>query len=256
MIGIGGIIGDICGKPYTYNNVKGENFDIFEKAKGIGDKSILIWAQMFWIINGGNLEDTLRYFVGKYPRYGYSSQFFRWATGGSNKKNNNLDCCDVIRAIPSMFCNKNSYLIERDVKKVIETVNTNEKVINAGKAFANAMFFARIGIKKENIKNQIEKEFKYNLHKKLDEIKGSHLFSSSVEDVVPEALNCFFESENFESAIHNAIYVGGDSGSIATLAGAMAEVYYGLSLRTIDNALVHIPEELKELLNKFTLKIC
>lgn len=254
MIGLGGFIGDMCGSPYTYNNVKDKNFKIFSRTDS-SDKTILLWAEMDWLVNNGksvgDLENTLKEFVKKYPRAGYDSAFFRWATG---KDDNRIDsnACSVVRSLPLMIQGKNIIKIEKSVRDSICVTNNKEQVLHDGRAFTNAMFLAKIGIDKNNIKNKIQKDFDYELGLSVDELKNKrHPLTTDSSVIIPEALNCFFESTDFESAIHNAIYIGGDSALIATLTGALAEIYYGIPLTLIEKAMRNIPDELRDVIQKY-----
>ena len=51
--------------------------------------------------------------------------------------------------------------------------------------------------------------------------------SRSVEDLLPVAYAAFSAGDSFETCVRNAIAVGGDSPSVAALAGAFASAYYG-----------------------------
>jgi ADP-ribosylglycohydrolase len=68
---------------------------------------------------------------------------------------------------------------------------------------------------------------------------------------VPEAIICFLESHDFLSAIRNAIYIGGDSDTIAAMAASIAEAYYGIPSYIEEQMKLKLPEDFKEVIYKF-----
>lgn len=62
----------------------------------------------------------------------------------------------------------------------------------------------------------------------LASIPKDYGFEAACSRSVPQALVAFFESDGFEDAIRNAISIGGDSDTIAAIAGSVAEAAYGV----------------------------
>ena len=119
-----------------------------------------------------------------------------------------------------------------DVKKLsyaVTSVSHNHpEGIKGAEATAVAIFLALQGKTKEEIKDYIVKNY-YPLEFTLDEIRPTYTFDVSCQGSVPQALEAFFESNDFEDAIRNAISIGGDSDTIAAITGGIAEAYYGVS---------------------------
>ena len=99
--------------------------------------------------------------------------------------------------------------------------------IKGAQATALAVYLARKGASKEEIRTEITDRFAYNLDRKLDDIRGGYVFDVSCQGSVPESILAFLESENFEDAVRNAISLGGDADTMACIAGAVAHAYYG-----------------------------
>ena len=83
--------------------------------------------------------------------------------------------------------------------------------------------------RKSNAKN-----FTHPLTQTVDEIRPSYFFDVTCQGSVPQAITCALESESYEDAVRNAISLGGDSDTLAAIAGPIAEALHG------------IPDELKE----------
>ena len=106
--------------------------------------------------------------------------------------------------------------------------------VKGAQATALAVFLARNGESKQNIKREITQRFSYGLDRTLDDIRPTYRFDVSCQGSVPESIIAFLESDSFEHAVRNAISLGGDSDTMACIAGSIAEAFYG-----------GVPEEMK-----------
>jgi ADP-ribosylglycohydrolase len=64
------------------------------------------------------------------------------------------------------------------------------------------------------------------LDRTVDSIRSSYSFDVSCQGTVPEAIVAFLDSESYEDAVRNAVSLGGDSDTLACIAGGIAEAYY------------------------------
>ena len=99
------------------------------------------------------------------------------------------------------------------------------KVSKGAQAIAMAVFLARKGNSKDQIKDFISSAFDYDLNREVGKIREHYTFDVSCQGSVPEAIICFLESTDFEDAIRTAISIGGDSDTIACMAGAIAQAF-------------------------------
>jgi ADP-ribosylglycohydrolase len=99
--------------------------------------------------------------------------------------------------------------------------------IKGGCATAAAIFMARKGKSKSEIKTAISATFGYDLERTLDEIRPTYHFDVSCQGTVPQAIAAFLESADFEDAIRKAISLGGDSDTLACITGGIAQAFYG-----------------------------
>ena len=86
---------------------------------------------------------------------------------------------------------------------------------------------------------------------KLGDIRASDTFDVSCQGSVPLALEAFSESTSFEDAIRNAIFIGGDSDTIAAITGGIAEAYYGIPADIRKLALTFLDAKQLEIRNAF-----
>ena len=106
--------------------------------------------------------------------------------------------------------------------------------INGAQATAAAVFLARTGHGKEEIKAYAERKFGYDLSRTCDEIRPTYHHVESCQETVPQAITAFLESTDFEDALRTAVSLGGDSDTLAAITGSIAEAFYG------------VPEDLKQ----------
>lgn len=114
----------------------------------------------------------------------------------------------------------------REAKKSAEITHNHPEGIKGAQAIAAAVFLARYSKNKEEIKKYIEDKFGYDLKRTVKFLQETYQFDVSCQGSVPEAIICFLESSDFEDCIRTSISIGGDSDTIASMAGAIAEAFY------------------------------
>ena len=125
------------------------------------------------------------------------------------------------------------------------------KGIKGAEAIASAIYLARNHSKKKEIKVYIEKEFDYNLSRTLDEIRPGYHHVETCQESVPEAITAFLEGKNFEDVIRNAVSLGGDTDTVACIAGSIAEAFYGIPFDFIQEANSRLPKEMVDVIDQF-----
>ena len=117
----------------------------------------------------------------------------------------------------------------REVARATANVTHNHpESIKGAEATAGAIYMARSGSSKEEIKEYIEREFHYNLDRTLDEIRPGYHMDETCQRTVPEAIIAFLESKDSEDAIRNAVSLGGDTDTLGAITGSIAEAFYGI----------------------------
>ena len=142
-------------------------------------------------------------------------------------------------------------------KQYTELTHNHPEGIKGAQATASAIFLARTGKTKKEIRRFIEKSFGYNLSMTLDEIRPTYRFDESCQGTVPQAITAFLESEDFEDAIRNAISLGGDSDTLACITGGIAQAFYrGVPGFITQKVMEILGEDLRRVTTKFMEVYC
>ena len=230
----GAIIGDIIGSVYERANVKTKNFELFTAQSCFTDDTVLSAAVAEKLLRSADsvLNTAKSYamwykqYYKRYPNAGYGQMFSEWAREDrlSVRKSYGNGAAMRVSAIGFAFDDLKD--VFKEVKASCYYTHRHKEAITGAYAIAAAIFFARKGLDKDEIKKEIEKRFKYKLDFALDDIRENFVFDSRTAYTVPPAIRAFLESENYEDAIRNAVSVGGDSDTIACMTGGIAQAYY------------------------------
>ena len=268
----GSIIGDIAGSIYEYdefnNSEKGiinlekrleilTKKDLIEENCFFSDDTILTIAILDSILNGFSYYDKLKEYGLKYGteklnkpnyfEYMFSSGFTQWCKG--EKDGNSIGNGCMMRIAPIGFMFNSLEEVEENAKLATIPSHNNEKSIRAAQIISSVIYLARIGKNKEEIIKFLKNKYNINLEYNLEELQKTYLFDVSC-NVVDICLYILFLSNDYETAIRNAISIGGDTDTIACIVGGMAEALYGVPKYLIDIAKNKLPSKFNELLEK------
>ena len=251
---IGAIVGDIIGSPYEFSNIKTKDFPLFSEDSCITDDSILTIATMQALMDGGSSEDFRRnykLFGNKYDS-SYGLRFYDWLKSDDAQPYNSWGNGSAMRVSPIAWFYDDLETVEQ-VAEVSASVTHNHPLgIKGAQATASAVYLARTGKSKQEIKTYIETRYGYMLDFRLDNIRPGFAFDESCEGTVPPAIVAFLESDSFEDAIRNAVSLGGDSDTIAAITGSIAEAFYGDVIENFSRAVdVYLSSELRNVVVRF-----
>lgn len=250
---IGAIAGDIIGSVYEFDNIKTIGFPLFSRDSDYTDDTIMTVAVADWLLHGGNLVQVMRRYGREYPYPvgGYGGRFGQWLCETNPQPYNSWGNGSTMRvsAVGWMFDSLEKTL---EVAKETAVITHNHiEGIKGAQATAAAIYLARIGKSKPEIRRYIQTTFSYDLNRTCDEIRPDYFFDESCQRTVPEAIIAFLDSTDFENAIRLAVSLGGDSDTLACITGGIAEAYYGIPddfaeeiLRRLPAAFVRVIEEL------------
>jgi ADP-ribosylglycohydrolase len=223
---LGAIAGDIIGSPYEYNNVKSLDFELFTNETYFTDDSVLTVATMYALLHRTVYSKVYQHFVRIYPHRGYVGILESWINSDDLKVYNSWGNCSAMRVSPvGWYCDSIDDVLN-EAKKSAKVTHNHTEDIKGAQAVAAAVFLARTGKTKDEIKEFIISRFDYDLCRKLDEIRPLYRFNESCQGTVPEAIIAFLESTDYENAVRLAVSIGGDSDTIAAITGGIAEAYY------------------------------
>ena len=240
---IGAIAGDVIGSVYEAQTTKEKKFRLFHELGRPTDDSVLTLAVAATLL-GSTATDTaaalptasdfggrLREFGRRYPNAGYGGSFRRWfenhADSAGGAPYNSWGNGSAMRVSPVAWAfDTEAAVLDSAERSALPTHNHPEGVKGA-QAVALAVFLARTGAPKEEIRRAVSSRFGYDLDRTIDSIRPAYSFDVSCQGSVPEAIIAFLDSTDFEDAIRNAISLGGDADTQACIAGAIAEAFYG-----------------------------
>ena len=252
----GTIFGDIAGSTYEFRACKNYKFTTVPEKSHFTDDTVMTLAVASWLMKDPDdlevLVKEMQFFGNRYPKAGYGGMFRKWLVAENPKPYNSFGNGSAMRVSPCAWVAKSLdealFLAE---KSAIVTHNHPEGIKGA-QAVAAAIWMARNGSTKEEIKAYIESTFEYNLSRTIKEIKESgYDFDSTCQGSVPESIIAFLEGNDYEEVIRLAIYLGGDADTQAAIAGSIAEAFYDMPVRFIGDVEKRLDKYLLSVLNKF-----
>jgi ADP-ribosylglycohydrolase len=225
---LGAIAGDIIGSIYETRPIKTPHFyPLFDELCHPTDDTILTIALAESILYGDDFVVTLKYFYRRYPHAGYGGTFARWAHSTSCRPYNSWGNGSAMRVSPVGFAYGTLEEVLEKAKQSAAVTHNHPEGIKGAQVTASAIFLARTGKSKEEIKTFIADTFGYDLRRSLDDIRPEYVFDVSCQGTVPQAIRAFLESTDYENAVRLAISLGGDSDTLACITGGIAQAFYG-----------------------------
>ena len=264
---LGAIIGDIAGSRFEWNNNKTKKFELFTNKCRPTDDSIMSIALCKAILSfNGDYEclsesaiECMREIGRQYPRCGYGGSFYHWINDDENPlPYNSFGNGAAMRVSACGFAAESLEQAKLFADAVTRVSHNHPEGMKGAEAIATAIYLAKTGKTIPEIQKFINESY-YTLDFTLDEIREDYCFDVTCQGSTPQAIEAFLESTSFEDAIRNAISIGGDSDTIAAMAGGIAEAYYGIPSEMRETALTFLDDNLKEILiafeNKYPPKI-
>lgn len=258
---IGAVIGDIAGSIYELaeNNIRTKEFTLFGEGASFTDDTVMTAAVAEALMNGfGDPERTkseliraFHEFGRMYPYAGYGYRFSKWLKNGDTKSYRSFGNGSAMRVSPAAWIYDRLETVERYAAVSASVTHDHPEGIKGAQAVAAAIFIARKGGTKEEIRRYTEKNYGYDLTRTCDEIRISYYRTESCQKTVPEAMSAFFEGHDFKDVIRTAVSLGGDSDTLAAVAGSIAEGMYGVPYDLEKKALTYLDKRLISVLERF-----
>lgn len=255
---LGAIIGDIVGSRFELDNHKSKDFELFTSECFPTDDSVMSLAVAKALLESKSDWAQLSYNAVKcmqevgrcYPNCGYGGNFFYWILSDNPQPYASYGNGAAMRISAVGFAAESMEEVKVLSRAITEVSHNHPEGFKGAEAVAIAIFLARKGYSLLEIRNYIERHY-YAMDFTLDQIREAYIFDVTCQGSVPQAFQAFFESENFEDAIRNAISIGGDSDTIAAICGGLAEAYYGIPDSIRQEALSFLDERLLEIVVEF-----
>jgi ADP-ribosylglycohydrolase len=251
---IGAVIGDVVGSIYEWNNKKSTEFDFLVDTCHFTDDTVMSVALADAILTNRPYADVMREYGAKYPDAGYGGFFRTWLTDHTQGPYDSYGNGAGMRISPAAWAYETLQEVLHHATAFTAATHSHPEGIKGGQAVAAAIFLARKGDTKPAIKKYIEETFGYDLDRTCDDIRPDYKFKASCQETIPEAIICFMESTDFESAVRLAISLGGDSDTLAAIAGSIAQAFYTVPAEHIAKIATYLDDDLKRVINEFYMK--
>ena len=254
----GAFLGDIIGSRFEFNRNEKENkegFELFTEFNEFTDDSVMTIAIMEALANAGKKADieiihkkcieSMKKWGTRFPNVGYGGHFKHWLNSNNKSPYNSYGNGSAMRVSGAGWAYNSIERTREVARATAEVTHNHPEGIKGAECTAAIMYLARTGKDKKEIRDYIIKEFQYDLSHTLAEYQQPpHKFYISCQDSLPRAITCFLNSFSFEETIRNAVSLGGDADTIAAIAGAMADAYYGVPKELIEKGKVYLPESI------------
>jgi ADP-ribosylglycohydrolase len=223
---IGAIVGDIIGSVYEHHNITVTGFPLFDPYCHFTDDTVLTVAVADAILGNGDYETKLKEYFQLYPDRGFSPAFGQWARSKISEPRWSMGNGSAMRVSPIGWAFGTMEDVLEQAKRSAEPSHNHPEGIKGAQAVASAVFLARTGNSKTVIKRYVEETFHYGLDEPLDELRRKPKKDATCPGSVPQAITAFLLSDSFEDAVRKAVSIGGDSDTIACMAGAIGHAFY------------------------------
>lgn len=262
---IGAILGDIIGSPYEFKPNRSKDFPLFTRDSRFTDDTVMTLAVAQGLMDAGAKADnetvqreivrSMQELGSRYPQAGYGGRFRRWLYNPDPKPYGSYGNGSAMRVSSVAWLFDNMYSVLHAARLSAEVTHNHPDGVWGAQATAAAIFLARTGKSKDEIRDYIESKFEYDLHRTCDEIRDGYDFDVTCKGSVPEAIIAFLDSTDFEDAIRNAVSLGGDSDTQAAIAGAIAEGFYPVPEALREEVQRRLPADLYEILQRLRREI-
>lgn len=249
----GSIYGDIVGSVFEFHNTFKKDFIIERDRLRYTDDTVLTIASMDAILHPFmGFDVAYKYYFRKtyMDKRGFGGMFYKWGQSKSLEPYNSFGNGSAMRVSPIGFVARNVDEVLKLSKYSAAVTHNHPEGIKGAQAIALAIYYAKEKKSKEFIKQEIEDRFHYDLDLKVRDIQTIG-FNETCQITVPIAIYAFLKSDSFDDCIRTAISLGGDSDTIACMAGGIAEAYYGIDLEVMEFVLNYLPIDFKNIILTF-----
>jgi ADP-ribosylglycohydrolase len=258
----GAILGDIIGSPYEFDRgEKTKKFPLFSRHSTFTDDTVMTIAvaeafldargmtDMAWIRR--RLVESLHKYGRLFPDAGYGGRFGMWLFLNGTEPYGSYGNGSAMRVSAVAWLYDDLETVRKMARLSADVTHNHSEGIKGAEATASAIFLARTGSTKSQIKEYIEKNFCYDLSRTCDDIRPDYRHVESCQETVPEAITAFLEGESFEDVIRTAVSLGGDCDTLTAIAGSIAEGFYGVPENLKQECRNRLPVQLLEVLQRF-----
>lgn len=259
----GALLGDMIGAPYEFDRGnKSKEFPLFCENSHFTDDSVMTIAVAEALLDSRFLDDdsiraalikSMRKWGKKYPDAGYGRKFLCWLREKEPKPYGSCGNGSAMRVSAAGWLFDTLEETREKARLTAEVTHDHPEGIKGAEATSSAIFLARTGRSKEEIRDYIVQEFGYDLSRTCDQIRPSYYHNESCQKTVPEAITAFLEGTDFEDVIRTAVSLGGDCDTLTCIAGSIAEAFYGVPAILKAECRRRLPEDMAYILGRFDI---
>ena len=257
----GAILGDIVGSPYEFDPIDTTDFKLITEESMFTDDSVMTIAVAEALMDSGKNPDEKdvkkRLINGfkawgiMYPFAGYGGRFHRWLFSDETKPYGSYGNGSAMRVSAAGWLYNTMDMTRKVARWTADVTHNHPEGIKGAEATAAAIFLARTGKSKQEIKDYIQKAFGYDLERTCDQIRPDYEFDETCQGTVPEAIVAFLDSKDYEDSIRLAVSLGGDADTQACITGGIAEAFYGMPKELIAQCRAKLPRDMRTVLDRF-----
>ncbi len=249
---LGAIAGDIIGVPWEVMGEKNYDFPLFTEFSRFSDDTVMTVAIAHALLEDRDYAKAMRTIGQRYPGIGFGRSFEQWLFDETMGPYNSYGNGGAMRASPIGYAARSIDEALAEAERSAAPTHNHPEGIKGAQAVAIAVFLARSGATKQQIRSEVTTRCGYNLERTVEAIRPSYTFDLAAANSVPEAIICFLDAKDFENAIRNAVSLGGDADTMACMAGAIAEAHWGVVPEFIaGETLKRLPAEFIDVVERF-----
>ena len=258
----GAILGDIIGSRFEFDNGGWtKDFELLTYESKWTDDTVMTIAIAEALMNAGKdatvseIEaaciKSMQKWGQKYPYAGYGNRFIHWVSSKNPKPYNSYGNGSAMRVSPVGWVYDSLERTSEVARATANVSHNHPEGIKGAECTAAVMYLARTGATKEEIADYVVKEFGYDFSETMEEMRARHKHDESCQDALPKALRSFFDGESYEDVVRNAVSLGGDTDTIAAIAGAMGEAFFGMPFELKEMCLKNVKPDMFDIIRKF-----
>ena len=258
----GAILGDIIGSRFEFDRAgHTKDFELITNKCHFTDDSVMTIAVAHAALISGpdadedsfksTLINCMQYWGRTYPYAGYGSRFIKWVFSSDPQPYGSYGNGSAMRVSPVGWLYDSLERTLQVAKWSAEVSHNHPEGIKGAQCTAAVIYLARTGKTKEEIEEYVKNNFDYDFSESLDEMRKRHEHVETCMDSLPKALRSFFDGDSYQDVVRNAVSLGGDTDTLAAIAGAMGEAYYGMPEQLKEKCIELSPSAAREVIDSY-----